>query len=62
MVPALTLMYVEEDLYALVLLNTALEHAHCAALDDLIVDDAVGRHPVWHLPGFSLVHGECFAL
>ena len=58
MVPALALMYVEEDVDALFLLDAALEHVGGAALDELIVDDAVGRRPVLHLPSFGLVHGE----
>ena len=57
-VPPLALVYVEEDLNALVLLDAALEHAGGAALDELVVDDAVGRHLALHLPSFGLVHGE----
>ena len=41
MVPALALMYVKEDVDALLLLNVALEHAGGAALDELVVDDVV---------------------
>ena len=48
--PALALVYVEEDLNALVLLDAALEHAGGAALDELVVDDTVGRRPGLHLP------------
>ena len=56
--PALTLVYVEEDLNALVLLDAALKHAGGAALDELVVDDVVGRRPVLHLSGLGLVHGQ----
>lgn len=56
--PALALVYVEEDLNALVLFDAALKHAGGAALDELVVDDAVGGCPVLHLPGLGLVHGE----
>ena len=41
-VPALALVYVEEDLNALVLLDEALEYVGGAALDEFVVDDAVG--------------------
>ena len=51
-------MYVEEDVDALFLFDAALEHAGGAALDELVVDDAVGGHPALHLPSFGLVHGE----
>jgi len=37
-VPALALMYVEEDLHALVLLHAALENDCRAALDELVPD------------------------
>ena len=47
-VPTLALVYVEEDLNALVLLDAALEHAGGTALDELVVDDAVGRRPALH--------------
>jgi len=57
-VPTLALMYVEEDVDASFLLDAALEHAGGAALDELIVDDAVGGHPALNLPSLSLVHGE----
>ena len=57
-VPALALIYVEEDVYALFLLDAALEHAGGAALDELVVDDVVGGRPALHLPSFGLVHGE----
>ena len=57
-VPALALVYVEEDLNALVLLDTALEHAGGAVLDELVVDDAVGGHSVLDLSGLGLVHGK----
>ena len=56
--PALALVYVEEDLNALVILDAALEHAGGAALDELVVDDAVGGRPMLYLPSFGLVHGE----
>ena len=55
---ALTLMYVEEDVDALFLLDAVLEHAGGAALDELVFDDAVGGCPALHLPSFGLVHGE----
>ena len=42
MVPTLALMYVEEDVDALFLLDAVLEHTGGAALDELVVDDAVG--------------------
>ena len=58
MVPTLALMYVEEDVDAPFLLDAALEHAGGAALDELVVDDAVGGCPALHLPSFGLVHGE----
>jgi hypothetical protein len=61
-VPALTQMYVEEDLHALVLLNAALENARRAALDELVVDDAVGGRPASYLPSLGLVRGEFPAL
>ena len=48
-VPALALVYVEEDLNALVLLDAALEHAGGAALGGSLAP---------HLPGFGIVHGE----
>ena len=51
-------MYVEEDVDAPLLLDAALEHAGRAALDELIVDDAVGGFPKLNLPSFGLVHGE----
>ena len=57
MVPALALVYVEEDVDALFLLDVALEHAGGAALDELVVDDVVGGRPTLQLPGFGLVHG-----
>ena len=57
-VPALALVNVEEDVDALFLLDAVLEHASGAALDELIVDDAVGGRPALHLPGFGLIHGE----
>ena len=57
-VPTLALMYVEEDVDAPFLLDAALEHADGAALDELVVDDAVGGRPTLHLPSFGLVHGE----
>ena len=56
-VPALALVYVEEDLNALVLLDAALEHAGGAAFE-LVVDDVVGGCSAMHLSGFGLVHGE----
>ena len=58
MVPALALMYVEEDVDAPLLLDAALEHAGGAALDELVVDDVVGGRPALYLPGLGLVHGE----
>ena len=58
MVPALALMYVAEDVDAPFLLDAVLEHAGGAALDELVVDDAVGGRPALHLPSFGLVHGE----
>ena len=42
----------------LFLFDAALEHAGGAALDELVVDDAVGGRPALHLPSFGLVHGE----
>ena len=57
-VPAFALVYVEEDVDTLFLLNAALEHTGGAALDELVVDDAVGGRPALHLPGFGLIHGE----
>ena len=62
MVPTLALMYVEEDVDAPFLLDAALEHAGGAALDELVVDDAVGGRPALHLPSFGLVHGENLVL
>ena len=56
--PALALVYVEEDLNALVLLDAALEYAGGATLDGLVVDDALGGRSMLHLPSFGLVHGE----
>ena len=58
MVPAFALVYVKEDVDALFLLDAALEYTGAAALDELIVDDAVGGRPALHLPSFGLVHGE----
>ena len=58
MVPTLALVNVEEDVDALFLLDAALEHAGGAALDELVVDDAVGGCPTLNLPSFGLVHGE----
>ena len=58
MVPALALVYVEEDLNALVLLDVALKHAGRVTLDELVVDDAIGGCPALHLSGLGLVHGE----
>ena len=57
-VPALALVNVEEDVDAAILLDVALEHAGRAALDELVVDDAVGGYPALNLPSFGLVHGE----
>ena len=57
-VPTLALVNVEEDVDAAVLLNAVLEHAGRAALDELVVDDAVGGRPVLNLPSLGFVHGE----
>ena len=57
-VPALALVNVQEDVGAAILLDAALEHADGAALDELVVDDAVGGRPALNLPSLSLVHGE----
>ena len=56
--PTLALMYVAEDVDAPFLLDAALEYAGGAALDELIVDDAVGGRPALHFPSFGLVHGR----
>ena len=61
-VSTLGVVYVDEDLNALVLLDAALENARCAALDGLVVDDVVGRRPTLHLPGLGLVRGKCSTL
>ena len=61
-VPALSLVNVEEDVDATILLDAALEHTGRAAFDELIVDDAVGGRPVLNLPSFGLVHGENLVL
>ena len=58
MVPAFALVYIEEDVDAMFLLDAALEHAGGAALDELIVDDVVGGRPTLHLPGLGLIHWE----
>ena len=42
------MVHVEKDLYALVLLNTALKNTCRAAFDELVVDDAVGGRPTLH--------------
>ena len=47
---AFALVDVEEDVDASILLDAALEHAGGAALDELVVDDAVGGRPALHLP------------
>ena len=57
-VPALALANVEEDVDAVILLDAALEHAGRAALDELVVDDAIGGRPMLHLPGVDFIHGE----
>ena len=57
-VPALALVNVEEDVDAPILLDAVLEHAGGAALDELVVDDAVGGCPALGLSSFGLVHGE----
>ena len=57
-VPTFALVYVEEGVDALLLLDALLEHTGGAALDELIVDDVVGERAALHLPGFGLVHGE----
>ena len=57
-VPALALVDVEEDLDPFALLDASLEHAHRAALDELVVDDAVGGRASLHMPGFGFVEGE----
>ena len=58
MVPALSLVNVEEDVDAAVLLDAALENAGRAAFDELVVDDVVGGCPALNLPSLGLVHGE----
>ena len=62
MVPALALVYVEEDVDAPFLLDTALEHAGGAALDEPVVDAVGGGRPALHLPSFGPVHGEIHVL
>jgi 3,4-dihydroxy-2-butanone 4-phosphate synthase len=57
-VPALALVDVAQDLEPFGRLDAALEHAGCAALDELVVDDAVGGGPALHLPGLDFVVGE----
>ena len=57
-VPALALVNVEEDVYAMILLDAVLEHAGRAAFDELVVDHAIGGCPALNLPSLGLVHGE----
>ena len=58
MVPALALVNVEEDFDVAILLDAVLEHASGLALDELVIDDAVGGCPALNLPSFGLIHGE----
>ena len=54
----IALVNVEEDVDAAILLDAALEHAGRAALDELVVDDAVGGRPALHSELRSRPWGE----
>jgi len=56
--PALALMDVEEDFVPFLRLDAALENAGGAAMNQLVVDDAVGRGSALDLPCRGLVGGK----
>ena len=55
---ALALMNVSEQLEPLVRLDTALEDASGAAMDELVVDDCVRARSALNLPSLNLVLGK----
>ena len=55
---ALTLMNILEQLQPLVWIDTALENASGAAMDELVVDDGVRARSALNLPGLNFIVGK----
>src|SRR4051812_19708600 len=60
-VPALALVDVEEDLLPFFRINVALEHAGHVAMNQLVINDAIGGGMALDLPGQVFVRGELAA-